>query len=145
MIHLTETGDTFLVLTATQQLQTWHGKGKPGKGYKLQVHKLVHVPLARIEKLKKRDKLLEGFRTEGDVEKSTLKRNGQESMSKCEERFKAIGLKNISTVYCKQMNLVEKQSLGLHLNYKFTSVSQQVIPLEHDYCLRSESVLYSRE
>ena len=31
LIHLTETGEKFLALTATQQLQKWHKKGKPGK------------------------------------------------------------------------------------------------------------------
>ena len=114
MIRLTETGEKFLALTATQQLQKWHKKGKPGKESipVLPVHKLVHVPSARIKKLKKRENLSEGFRTVGDQEKSALKRNVEESMSKYEERFKAIGLKIlriISTVYCKQVNLVEKQ------------------------------------
>ena len=92
-----ETGEKFLALTATQQLQKWHKKGKPGKGSipMLLVHKLVHVPSARIKKLKKRENLSEDFRTGGDLEKSALKRNVEESMSKYEEGFKAIGLKNI--------------------------------------------------
>ena len=56
VIHLTETGEKFLTLTATQQLQKWHKKGKPGKGsiLMLPVPKLVHVPSARIKKLKER-------------------------------------------------------------------------------------------
>ena len=139
MVHLTETGEKFLALTATQQLQKWHKKGKPGKGSipTLPVHKLVHAPSARIKKLKKRENLSEGFRTGGNLEKSTLKRNVEESMSKYEERFKAIGFKNIENHFNSVLQASEpgrKTSLDLHLNYKFTSVCQQAVALEHDYC-----------
>ena len=146
LVHLTETGEKFLELTATQQLQKWHKKGKPGKGSvpMLPVHKLVHVPSARIKKLKKRENLSEGFRTRGDLEKSALKRNVEKSMSKYGERFNAIGLKNIENHFNSVLQASElgrKTSLGLQLNYKFTSVCQQVIALEHDYCLQSELVI----
>ena len=142
---MTETGEKFLALTATQQLQKWHKKEKPGKGSipMSPVHKLVHVPSARMKKLKKRETLSEGFRTGGDLEKSALKRNVEESMSKYEERFKAIGLKDIENHFNSVLQASEfgrKTSLGLHLNYKFTSVCQQAIALEHDYCLQSELV-----
>ena len=110
----------------------------------LPVHKLVHVPSARIKKLKKRENLSEGFRTGGDLEKSALKRNVEESMSKYGERFKAIGFKPIEDHFNSVLQASElgrKTSLGLHLNYKFTSVCQQAIALEHDYCLQSELVI----
>ena len=78
----------------------------------LPVHKLVHVPSARIKKVKKRENLSVGFRTGGDLEMSAPKRNVEESMSKYEERFEAIGLKNIENHFnsvLQQVNLVEKQ------------------------------------
>ena len=93
---------------------------------------------------KKRENLSEGFRTGGDLEKSALKRNVEESMSKYGERFKAIGLKNIENHFNSVLQASElgrKTSLGLHLNYKFTSVCQQAIALEQDYCLQSEPVI----
>ena len=65
-------------------------------------------------------------------------------MSKYEERFKAIGFKNIENHFNSVLQATEpgrKTSLGLHLNYKFTSVCQQAIALEHDYCLQSEPVI----
>ena len=65
-------------------------------------------------------------------------------MSKYRERFKAIGLKNIENHFNSVLQASElgrKTRLGLHLNYKFTSVSQNAIALEHDYCLQSELVI----
>ena len=43
-IHLTETGEKVVALTATQQLQRWHKKGQQGKGSipMLPVHQLVN-------------------------------------------------------------------------------------------------------
>ena len=65
-------------------------------------------------------------------------------MSKYGERFKVIGLKNIENHFNSVLQASElgrKTSLGLHFNYKFTSVCQQAIALEHEYCLQSELVI----
>ena len=65
-------------------------------------------------------------------------------MSKYGERFKAIGFRNIENLLNSVLQASElgrKASLGLHLDYKFTSFSQQAIAFEHDYCLQSELVI----
>ena len=53
-----------------------------------------------------------------------MKRNVEESASKYEEKFKAIGLKNIENHFNNvlQVNFGRKISLGLQLTNRFMSV-----------------------
>ena len=88
LIHLTETGEKFVALTATQQLQKWQGKGSIPM---LPVHKLVKVPSARLKKVKKGMKPSYGLKTGTDIEKPTLKRYIEAQMQKCDKKFKEIG------------------------------------------------------
>ena len=62
-----------MALTVTQQPQKWHKRRQPGKGSipSIPVHKLVHVPSARLKKAK--SKLSDGFKTGSDLKKLTLK------------------------------------------------------------------------
>ena len=77
-MHLTETGEKFLSLTVTEQLQKWHKKGKAGKGSiaMLPIHKLVKVSSSRLKKVKQSKKFADGFKTGStDVGKARLKRD----------------------------------------------------------------------
>ena len=139
LTHLTKTGEKFVALTATQQLQKWHKKGQ-GKGSipMLPVHKLVKVPSARLKKVKKGMKPSDGLKTGTDIEKPTLKRDSETQMQKYDKKFKEIGYKNIEKHFqddvLQMSDLGRKTSLGIHLNYKYTDISRQALALDHDYC-----------
>ena len=140
LIHLTETGEKVVALTATQQLQRWHKKGQQGKGSipMLPVRQLVKVPSARLIKVKNSKKLTDAFKTgTPDLEKPGLKRNVEGQMVKYDKKFKAIGYSNIEKHFNNILQLDDigrKSSPGMHLKYKYADTSRQALALDHDYC-----------
>ena len=94
LIHLTETGEKFVALTATQQLQKWHIKRqRKGSIPMLPVHKLVKVPSARLKKVNKGMKPYDGLKTGTDIEKPTLKRDIEAQMRNMIKSLKKLAIR----------------------------------------------------
>ena len=125
----------------TQQLQIWHKKGQPRKGSipLIPVHKLIHVPSARLRKAK--STLSDSFKTGSDLEKTNIKREVGKVQGKYRLKFQEVGVDIEKHFHdCLQLSEIgKKTSLGLHLNYKFNNISNQAIVLEHDNCTKYQT------
>ena len=102
------------------------------------VHQLVTVPSARLIKIKNSKKLTDTFKTgTPDLEKPELKRNVEGQMAKYDKKFKAIVYSNTDKHFNNILQLDDigrKNSLWMHLKYKYANISRQALALDHVYC-----------